>query len=71
MRVRGMDYDTRETYRAAVAEFAANSNCTEQEVARKAIALARLAQQTLFSSGGQKRDGRMSAIIWWMPGRPY
>jgi len=41
----GMDDGTREAYRSAVAEFAANSNCTEPKVAEKAIALAQLAQQ--------------------------
>jgi hypothetical protein len=40
-----MDYDTREAYRSAVAEFAAHSNCTESEVARKAIGLAQLAEK--------------------------
>jgi hypothetical protein len=46
----GMDYDTREVYRTAVADFAAHSNCTESEVARKAIALARLAGKIPCSS---------------------
>ncbi len=45
-----MDHDTREVYRAAVAEFAARSNCTESEVARRAIALSQLAQQSPCSS---------------------
>ena len=45
-----MDCDTREAYRAAVADFAARSNCTESEVVQKAIALARLAQQGFCSS---------------------
>ena len=40
-----MDYDTREAYRSAVADFAAHSNCTESEVARKAIGLAQLAEK--------------------------
>ncbi len=41
-----MDEDTRGAYRAAVAEFAANSDCSETQVAQKAIALARVAEQT-------------------------
>lgn len=45
-----MDYDTREAYRAAVADFAVRSNCTESEVARRAVALARLALQGPCSS---------------------
>ena len=49
-----MDDGTREAYRAAVADFAANSNCTEQEVARKGLALARLAQQTPCSSDRER-----------------
>ena len=45
-----MDYDTREVHRAAVADFAARSNCTESEVARRAIALAQLAGEAPCSS---------------------
>jgi cyclic beta-1,2-glucan synthetase len=45
-----MDWETRESYRAAVADFAAHSNYTEPDVARKAIALARLARENTPSS---------------------
>src|SRR5580692_7935459 len=45
-----MDCETRESYRAAVADFAAHSNCTEPDVARRAIALARLAQNSASPS---------------------
>jgi cyclic beta-1,2-glucan synthetase len=45
-----MDDDTRDAYRAAVVDFAARSHCAESEVARRAIALARLAQQSPCSS---------------------
>lgn len=38
-----MDSETREAYRASVAEMAAHSDCSEPDVARKALALARLA----------------------------
>jgi len=40
-----MDYDSRDSYRAAVAEFAARSPLSEADVARKAVALARAHSQ--------------------------
>jgi len=45
-----MDSATREMYRAAVADFAARSKQSEQDVARKAIDLARLSQESPCSS---------------------
>ncbi len=45
-----MDNDTRAAYRAAVTDFAANSNVPELDVARKAIALAQSSQQSPCSS---------------------
>lgn len=47
---RKMDFETRQSYRAAVADFAAHSNCTESEVARKAIALSHFAHRGPCSS---------------------
>jgi cyclic beta-1,2-glucan synthetase len=38
-----MDFETRQAYRAIVTDFAAHSQCSEPEVARSAIALARAA----------------------------
>ncbi len=46
----GMDFDTRESYRAAVAALATHSNHTEYEVARGAITLCQIAQQSPHSS---------------------
>lgn len=46
-----MDWESREAYRAAVANFAARSNRTESEVAQKAIDLALAAQHRSHSSG--------------------
>src|SRR5579863_7452718 len=40
-----MDYEARELYRAAVAEFVEHSSASETEVARRAVALARRARQ--------------------------
>jgi cyclic beta-1,2-glucan synthetase len=46
----GMDFDTRESYRAAVAALAAHSNRTESDVARSAITLCQIAQENPASS---------------------
>jgi cyclic beta-1,2-glucan synthetase len=40
-----MDFETREEYRSVVADLAARSECTETEVARQAIALARASHE--------------------------
>jgi cyclic beta-1,2-glucan synthetase len=45
-----MDRETRESYRAAVADFAAHSSYAEPDVARRAVALARRAQASPCSS---------------------
>jgi cyclic beta-1,2-glucan synthetase len=59
-----MDRDSRDAYRAAVADFAARSNCTESEVARKAIALAQLAQKSPCSS--ERARGRRAHVGYYL-----
>jgi cyclic beta-1,2-glucan synthetase len=50
-----MDHETRETYRAAVADFSVKSACSEAEVARQAIALARTAENAPLSERAKER----------------
>jgi hypothetical protein len=47
-----MDFETRETYRAVVTEFAKRSQSPEPEVARKAIELARTASKEKLRNNG-------------------
>ena len=47
-----MDFETRESYRAVVTEFAKRSQSTEPEVARKAIALAQTASKEKLRNNG-------------------
>jgi cyclic beta-1,2-glucan glucanotransferase len=46
-----MDFESRDAYRSAVATMAAHSKCTEHEVAREAIALARQSQRDARFTG--------------------
>lgn len=59
-----MDCETRESYRAAVADFAACSNCAEPDVAREAIALARLAQNS--ASPSERAKERRSHVGYYL-----
>ena len=49
-----MEYETRESYRAAVADFARYSNDSETEIARRAVALARRSEQNQSFQGRAK-----------------
>jgi cyclic beta-1,2-glucan synthetase len=59
-----MDFDTRESYRAAVAALAAHSNYTESEVARSAICLCQMAQKSNFSD--QKARERRTHVGYYL-----
>jgi len=61
-----MDFDTRESYRAAVTDFADHSNCTESEVARRAIALSHLAQWS--PSCSERAKERRSHVGYYLVG---
>jgi cyclic beta-1,2-glucan synthetase len=59
-----MDCETRDSYRAAVADFAAHSNYAEPDVARRAIALARLAQKN--SSSSERAKERRTHVGYYL-----
>lgn len=59
-----MDRETRESYRAAVADFAARSDCVEPDVARCAIALARLARNS--ASPSERAKERRSHVGYYL-----
>jgi cyclic beta-1,2-glucan synthetase len=61
-----MDFDTRESYRAAVAALAARSNCTEPEVARIAITLSQTAQNRPYAS--QRARERRTHVGYYLVG---
>lgn len=59
-----MDFESREAYRAAVAEMAKRSNCSEHEIARKAVALAVRASRN-FSSN-QRAHQRKAHVGYYL-----
>lgn len=61
-----MDFETREAYRAIVKDLAAHSKCSESEVARKAIACARTAQEN--SRGGWGDAERKAHVGYFLTG---
>ena len=58
-----MDYESRGSYRSAVAEFAAHSKCSEADVARKAVALARLHAQGHAAARGRERRSHVGYYL--------
>lgn len=58
-----MDYETREMYRTAVADFAARSNFSEADVAQKAIALANAAREVLGTPRARQRRAHVGYYL--------
>jgi cyclic beta-1,2-glucan synthetase len=58
-----MDYESRQTYRTAVANLAARSTFGEAEVARKAIALARAAQHSALDARVKQRRSHVGFYL--------
>ncbi len=61
---RRMDYPSRELYRNTVAEYAATSDCSELEIARLALQLARSAEEQEHSN--QRLHRRMAHIGYYL-----
>lgn len=61
-----MDFESRDAYRAAVADMAFHSRCSEHEVAQEAIALARQAQRSGGLRGRAKE--RRSHVGFYLAG---
>ncbi len=61
-----MDFDSREQYRKRVAELARRSECTETEVARQALALARASQQRQIAD--ERRRRRCAHVGYYLIG---
>jgi len=59
-----MDFDSRDLYRKKLVDIAEHSDCTEVEVARETLALARKAQ--LQADGGPRATQRRSHVGWFL-----